>query len=209
MKRASPSPDSPPSPTRRSRPPADRDPLRRPPPSPATLSPRLRCRRPVRHAPQVGQAPEDGAFLADIAAEAAHFKSYAGKRNCYAWDEATWFTLAEHSTRSVPIPKEAIAKAATELSMLFPFAFGADEEKALVNLVKAGAWTRCPRSTRRTRSFAPWGCPCRTKQEDRKTKDLVRKGLTPTPKAGRLGVPFEVDIPRIPGGTPDSDDDEE
>ena len=45
-----------------------------------------------------------------------------------------------------------------------------------MNLVKSWGMDEVPAIDARTRSFAPWGCPCRTKQEDRKTKDLVRKG---------------------------------
>lgn len=181
------------------------DPLRRPSSeSGNAVPPASDAVAPFDTLPKWDKLLKMGLSPADIAAEAAHFKSYAGKYSCYAWDEAMWFTLAKHSTRSVPIPNEAIAKAATELPMLFPFAFGADEEKALVNLVKSWGMDEVPAIDAANAILRSVGMPM---QDETPDEDGVGPYAT---KAGRkLGIPFEVDIPRIPGGSPDSDDEEE
>lgn len=185
------------------------DPLRRPSSeSGNAVPPASDAVAPFDTLPKWNKLLKMGLSPADIAAETAHFKSYAGKRNCYAWDEATWFTLAKHSTRSVPIPNEAIAKAATELPMLFPFAFGADEEKALVNLVKSWGMDEVPAIDAANAILRTVGMPMQDETRNVEDQRPGEEGVDPyATKAGRkLGVPFEVDIPCIPGGTPDSDD---
>lgn len=139
-----------------------------------------------------------GLSPADIAAEAAHWKGYANARNLYAWDKAMWLELAAEIEESVPIPKEALKKAVTELPMCFVFAFGEDETKALVKLIKS------------------WG------MKDVAAIDtanaIIRVLFMPVldnpdkpyaTKAGKkLGLPFEVDPPIIPGGSPKPPEDE-
>lgn len=181
------------------------DPLRRPSSeSGNAVPPASDAVAPFDTLPKWDKLLKMGLSPADIAAEAAHFKSYAGGRNLYAWDEATWFELAEDCAGSGPIPKEAIAKAATELPMLFPFAFGADEEKALVNLVKSWGMDEVPAIDEANAILRIVGMPM---QDEAPGEDGNGPYVT---KAGRkLGIPFEVDIPRIPGGSPDPFDEEE
>ena len=93
---------------------------------------------------------------------------------------------------------EALKKAATDLPMCFVFAFGKDETKALVKLIKS------------------WG------MKDVAAIDtanaIIRVLFMPVldnsdkpyaTKAGKkLGLPFEVDPPIIPGGSPKPPEDE-
>ena len=86
--------------------------------------------------------------------------------------------------------------------MLFPFAAGADEEKALVNLVKSWGMDEAPAIDAANAILRTVGMPMQDetgRQEDQRPGE---EGVDPyATKAGRkLGVPFEVDIPRIPGG---------
>jgi hypothetical protein len=136
---------------------------------------------------------ELGLSPADIAAEAAHWKGYAGSRNLYAWDEAMWLELAGEIEQSVPIPKEALKKAATDLPMCFVFAFGKDETKALVKLIKSWGMKDVAAIDTANAIIRVLSMPV----VDNSDKPYA------TEAGKKLGHPFEVDAPKIPGGSPE------
>jgi len=145
-----------------------------------------------------------GLSPADIAAEAAHFKSYAGPRNLYEWPEEQWFEVAKYTEKTVPIPKEALAKAGAQLPMCFPYAFGADEEKALLNLVKSCGMDNEVAAIDATNAIiTALALPV---LDESKMGDVIPYAT----KAGKkLGIPIELNIPHIPGGSPEYEEEEE
>jgi len=183
--RASPSSDSPPNAPRRSRLPADRTPIR------SGDFPTL---------PKWDKLLKLGLSPEDIAAEKANWQGYASSNwNMFEYTEENWAEIADElgEDDGKPVPKEALKKALTELPMCFAFAFGEEENTALVNLVKSWGMDdfAAIKTAKMIRNIfeVQVACAC------------ANVGGKPyaTEAGKKLGLPGEVDIPPIPEGEPD------
>ena len=138
---------------------------------------------------KLGLSPED------IAAEKAHWQGYAKGFNMFEWTEKQWDENADYLGEEYgkPVPREAMKKALTELPMCFPFAFGEEENTALVNLVKS--WGMDDFAAIETAKMI------RNVFEVQVACVAANVGGKPyaTEAGKKLGLPGEVHIPEIPG----------